>query len=265
MSIETDSEPSFRINNLKKAWQSGKPTLNGWLALPDAASAEIMAHAGWDSLTIDMQHGLIDYRDALSILRAISTTSTVPLVRVPWLDEGMIMKMLDAGAYGIICPMIDTADQAISLARACRYPPRGDRSLGPVRASLYGGPGYVSRANDQIPVFAMIETRTGINNVDEILKVDELSGLFVGPSDLSLAFGETPRLDPIGTKAEEAMIDIIKKSRAAGKFAGAFCGSVDYAIHMISNGANFVTVGSDLRFLSAKASSVVSEFRKKQK
>src|SRR5688572_26203155 len=129
----------MRENTLRKTWRNGDAAINGWLAIPSAFSAEIMAHQGFDSLTIDLQHGLIDYQVAVSMLQAISTTSVVPLARVPWNEPGIVMRVLDAGAYGVICPMIDDADDVEALVRACKYPPRGHRSYGPVRASLYAG------------------------------------------------------------------------------------------------------------------------------
>jgi len=97
----------MRENTIRTLWKAGRPVVNGWLAIPNVFSAETMAHAGWDSLTVDMQHGVVDYQAALGMLTAISTTPAIPLVRVPWLDSGIIMKMLDAGAYGVICPMIN--------------------------------------------------------------------------------------------------------------------------------------------------------------
>src|SRR6266478_5182765 len=130
----------MRENLLKALWQDGAYAVNGWVTLPATFSAEIMAQQGWDSLTIDLQHGLIDYQTAVGILQAISTTPTVPLVRVPWLDPAIIMKVLDAGAYGVICPMINSAAQAAAFVAACRYPPAGIRSCGPIRANIYAGP-----------------------------------------------------------------------------------------------------------------------------
>lgn len=252
---------AVRPNRLLEAWADGRATLNGWLAVPDATVAETMAHAGWDSLTIDMQHGLIDYGAALAMLRAIAATDVVPLVRVPWLDDGFIMKMLDAGAYGIICPMVNTGEQARQLARACRYPPRGTRSFGPVRARIYGGDGYAAHANDLLPVFAMIETREAIDNLDAILSVEELSGVYAGPSDLSLAHGEAPSFDRHGSAADSAIRRIVERAVAAGKRSGVHCATVPYAIGMLSRGADFVTVGSDMRLLSAAAQATVADFR----
>ena len=253
---------AFRDNTLLRAWRSGVHTVNGWLALPDACCAEAMAHAGWDSLTIDMQHGLVDYHDALAMLQAISTTAVMPLVRVPWLDEGIIMKMLDAGAYGIICPMINTPQQALRFARACRYPPRGVRSIGPVRAALYAGPEYASHADDMLLSLAMVETLDALANLDAILDVDELSGIYIGPSDLSLAHGLKPGMDREEPVMLQAIGTVIEKTAAAGRFCGIHCASVAYAYRMLARGANFATVGSDMRFVSAAASAVVEEFRR---
>lgn len=252
---------SLRQNRLLQSWDSGRATLNGWLAIPDAASAELMAHAGWDSLTLDMQHGLIDYPQALSMLRAISTTETVPLVRVPWLDEGFIMKMLDAGAYGIICPMINTEEQARQFTRACRYPPRGNRSFGPIRAGLYGGDGYGDHADDLLPTIAMIETLEALDNLESILKVEELTGIYIGPADLSLAHGLKPSFDQQDSTVVQAIEHIIRTAKAMGKRAGVHNATVAYAKKMVDLGADFVTVGSDLRLMNTAAREVISDFR----
>ena len=112
-------------NTLSQAWKEGKQTVNGWLAIPSCVTSEVMAHLGWDSLTFDMQHGLIDFTDTISMLASISTTKTVAMARLPWLDEGLIMKMLDAGCDALICPMVNNSADAERLVRACRYPPDG--------------------------------------------------------------------------------------------------------------------------------------------
>ena len=140
-------------------WRSEETVVNGWLHIPNSFSTEVMAHAGWDSLTIDMQHGPPEYHAALPMLQAISTTETVPLARVPWNEPGLIMRMLDAGCYGVICPMINTREQAEAFVGACRYPPEGYRSFGPYRARLYAGADYPQYANEEIVTMAMIETR----------------------------------------------------------------------------------------------------------
>src|SRR5690625_5009825 len=182
----------MRKNHLKRLWAENKAAVNGWCAIPSSFSAEVMAHQGWDSLTIDLQHGMIDYQAAIPMLQAISTTSTVPMVRVPWLEPGILMKVLDAGAYGVICPMISTREDAERLVAACRYPPQGGRSSGPIRATLYGGADYPAHANGTVVVFAMIETRQALDNLDEIVAVEGLDAVYIGPSDLASALGYKP-------------------------------------------------------------------------
>src|SRR4051812_33969149 len=202
----------MRENRIRTLWAAGKAAVNGWLAIPNVFSAETMAHAGWDALTIDTQHGVVDYDAALAMLTAISTTSVAPVVRVPWLDPGAIMKMLDAGAYGIICPMVNTRAEAERFVGAMRYPPRGNRSFGPIRAVLYGGADYAQRANDTVIAFAMIETRQALDNLDDILSVEGLDAIYIGPADLSLALGCTPKFDQEDKPVVDAIDFILAKA-----------------------------------------------------
>lgn len=263
MTQPADSIP-FRGNRLAEAWRAGRATLNGWLAIPHPASAEAMAHQGWDSLTIDMQHGMIDYSDLIPMLSAISTTRTVPLVRVPWLEEGTIMKTLDAGVHGVICPMINSRAEAERFARACRYPPKGIRSYGPVRALLYGGPDYHTHADTSVLAIAMIETREAVENLESILGVEEISALYIGPSDLALAHGHPPGFDPENPAVLEIIRHILTTANRAGKWVGIHNATVAYGERMITLGANFITAGSDLRLMVAGARQMVESFRKGQ-
>ena len=156
----------MRENALKNLMSKDLPALNGWLCLPASFSAEVMAAQGWDSLTIDLQHGLIDYQVAVGMLQAISGGRATPLVRIPWLDPAIIMKVLDAGAYGVICPMINSAEETERFVAACRYPPAGIRSFGPLRARVYAGSDYFKEANRTILAIAMIETRSALEQLD---------------------------------------------------------------------------------------------------
>tara|TARA_R110002096_G_scaffold67332_11_gene163421 strand:+ start:27784 stop:28578 length:795 start_codon:yes stop_codon:yes gene_type:complete len=250
-------------NPLIQAWKKGQPTLNGWLAIPNPSAAEAMAHQGWDSLTIDMQHGLADYQVALQMLIAISTAPkpVVAMARVPWLDEGIVMRMLDAGCFGIICPMINSKDEAARFVRSCNYAPVGTRSFGPIRVGLYEGPEYYQSANQEILSIAMIESREALENLDAILDVDELKAVYIGPADLSLALGCTPKFDQEETPVVEAIEHIVKTARAKGKWVGVHNATVAYAQRMGKLGANFVSVSSDMRLMMAGAAGVVSEFR----
>lgn len=248
-------------NPLIDEWRAGRSTLNGWLVIPNLTAAEAMAHQGWDSLTIDMQHGLSDYEAALGMLTAISTTKTVAMARVPWLDEGIIMRMLDAGCYGIICPMINNADDARRFARACLYAPEGSRSFGPIRVGIQAGADYYRNANEEVLSIAMIESREALENLDAILEVEELKAIYIGPADLSLALGCTPKFDQEAQPVVEAIERIVTSAKAAGKWVGVHNATVSYARRMTALGADFVSVGSDLRFMTDGAAAVVSEFR----
>ena len=186
----------MRENKLKTLWKNGGVAVNGWLGIPSSASAESMARCGWDSLVVDMQHGLVDYTDAVPMLQAISQTDATPMVRVPWNMPDIIMKSLDAGAYGIVCPMINTPAECEEFIQNCRYAPRGRRSFGPIRAVMYGGADYWKYANETILTIAMIETQQALDNLDAILKTDGLDAIYVGPSDLGLSLGFQPRPDP---------------------------------------------------------------------
>ena len=140
----------MRKNKIKQMMKDGKPVINGWLSIPSTVSAEAMAHQGWDSLTIDLQHGLVDYTNALPMLQTISSTNVTPLTRVNWNEPGQIMKLLDAGSYGLICPMVSNKKQAENFVQASMYPPNGYRSFGPIRGMLYGGNDYAKNADSEM-------------------------------------------------------------------------------------------------------------------
>jgi 4-hydroxy-2-oxoheptanedioate aldolase len=251
----------MRPNRLRTIWRSGGTAVNGWLAIPNSFSAETMAHQGWDALTIDLQHGVVDYAQMLTMLQAISTTETVPVVRVPWLEPGILMKALDAGAYGVICPMVNTREDAQKLVAYTHYAPRGTRSFGPVRALLYGGADYAQHANDTIVSFAMIETALALDNLDAILSVEGLDAIYVGPSDLSLALGCTPTFDDLDPKASDAVDHILARAKAHGVVAGIHNGSPEAALARIAKGFQFVTVSSDARLMAAGAQQVMARMR----
>ena len=252
----------MRENRLRALWKADQAAVNGWLAIPNSFSAEVMSHQGWDSLTIDLQHGVIDYAAMVTMLQAISTTATVPVVRVPWLEPGIIMKSLDAGAYGVICPMVSTREEAQRFIAYTNYAPRGTRSFGPVRATLYGGADYPAQANDTIVRFAMIETAQALDNLDAILSVDGLDAIYIGPSDLSLALGCKPVFDDVDPKAAQAIDHIVERAKAHGVVAGIHNGRPDVALARIAHGFRFVTVSSDARMLAAGSQELLGAMRR---
>ncbi len=252
----------MRKNKLKQIFKDGKAVINGWCQIPNSFSAEVMAHMGWDSLTVDMQHGVVDYPNALQMLQAISTTETVPMVRVNWNEPGQIMKILDAGAYGIICPMVSNREQAEKFVQACIYPPEGYRSYGPVRGLIYGGSDYAEHANEEILKLAMIETKEAIEKLDEIMSTPGLDGIYIGPADLSLAINEKPGFDkPEDSPTYKQILNILKHAKKNKIVAGIHNATPEYAKKMISLGFQLVTVGSDQRYMSAGAREAVSKLK----
>lgn len=252
----------MRANGLRTAWGAGKQTVNGWLSIPAPFAAELMAHAGFDSLTIDLQHGLVDYQAAVGMLQAISTTPVVPLARLPWREAGLAMKLLDAGAYGLICPMVNTRSQAEEFVSFCNYAPKGQRSYGPVRAQVYAGMDYAQHANDTVLALAMIETVEALGNLDAVLSTPGLDGIYVGPADLSLSMGEPARLDPEYPRVVEAIGQVVAAAKRHGLRTGIHTGSVAYAKRMHEAGFDFVTLLSDARMMSMQAATMVQAMGK---
>jgi 4-hydroxy-2-oxoheptanedioate aldolase len=252
----------MRKNKVKKMMAEGKSVINGWLSIPSTASAETMAHQGWDSVTIDMQHGLVDYSNALPMLQTISSTEVTSLVRVNWNEPGQIMKILDAGCYGVICPMVSNKSETERFVQACMYPPNGYRSYGPTRGLIYGGSDYANHADNEILKFAMIETKESLEKLDEIMSTTGLDGIYIGPADLSLAVGEAPGFDKSeNTKTYSQILKILEHAKKNNIFAGIHNATPEYAQKMIDKGFNFVTIGSDLKLMSARAKSVIEKMK----
>ena len=249
-------------NRVKQLWLEGRTTVNGWLAIPSGFSAEVMAQAGWDSLTVDLQHGLQDYMTMVACFQAIQSHPVLPMVRVPWNEPGIIGKVLDAGAYGVICPMVNTRTEAEAFVAACLYPPRGKRSNGPIRAGIYGvTTGYQKTANDEVLCIPMIETQEALDNLDAILDVPGISAVYIGPSDLGFSMGLIPILDREEPQILAAYERVVAATRQRGIIAGVHCGSVAYAARAIGMGFRLVTVGSDAVFINQAARATVSGLR----
>tara|TARA_B100001564_G_scaffold303863_1_gene272200 strand:+ start:126 stop:914 length:789 start_codon:yes stop_codon:yes gene_type:complete len=252
----------MRKNKAKEIIKNGKAVINGWLQIPSTVSAETMAQQGWDSLTIDMQHGLVDYTNAMPMMQVISATEVVPLARVNWNEPGQIMKILDAGCYGVICPMVSNRKEAENFIQACQYPPKGYRSFGPIRASIYGGNDYAKQADNEVLKLAMIETKEALEKLDEILDTPNLDGIYIGPADLSLSVGEEPGFDKSeNTKAYKEILRILEAAKKRNLLAGLHNGTAEYAQKMIEKGFNLVTVGSDSRYIGAGAKSDLEKLK----
>ena len=255
---ERKGRAPIRPNHLKAAWRDGRATLGGWLTIDSAFSAELMAHQGFDWLCVDMQHGLIDFGDAVTMLQAISTTDVVPLVRVPWNDPAPIMQALDAGAYGVIVPLVSTAAEAERAVAACRYPPDGIRSSGAARGSLYGGDGYAEHANAEVACVVMIETAEALVNLDAILATPGVDAAYVGPSDLAYALGIQPTGDNPDPRHVAAVAAVLEACRRHGVTPGIHTHSATYSRRYIEDGFQMVMLGADSRFLRTGAAEIAS-------
>ena len=248
----------MRKNTLKEKMLRGECTTNGWCALGSTYAAELLGHAGFDSVTVDMQHGMFDFTQAMPMLQALSATPTVPIVRAPWNDTAIIMHLLDAGAYGVICPMINNRAEAERLVAACRYAPTGMRSFGPARGLLYGGADYFDHANDEIVVLAMIETLDGIANLDDILATPGLDGIYIGPADLALVLGARPGTDLTDQRCIDTIAHILARAKAHQKFAGIFCASGQVGAIRRKQGFHMVTLTHEAVYLTQAAKSHIA-------
>jgi 4-hydroxy-2-oxoheptanedioate aldolase len=242
-------------NPLRETLKSGKTAINGWVAIPSPYAVETYAGQGFDSVTIDMQHGNTYPANAVSLFQAVRAASPqiTPMARPAWNDPAAIMQILDAGSLGIICPMINTRAQAEALVQSARYAPLGGRSFGPYRAGVTYGADYWKHANEQVLVFAMIETREALANLDDIIAVKGIDGVYLGPSDLSLSLGKTPTLAPSDGEVLAAMKTILTKTRAKGLYAGAHTDGAATALQRLKEGWQFTTLLNDVRAMATQA------------
>lgn len=239
----------MRANRIRERWAVRETAISGWLSIGSTYSAEIIGYSGVDCVTVDLQHGMIDVQTMIGMLQAISSTPATPIVRVPAYDAPLIMKTLDAGAYGIICPMIDSVSEATAFVAATRYPPKGFRSFGPARGLLYGGADYFDHADATLVRMAMIETQQGLAAVEDICAIDGLDGIFVGPNDLALALGKAPSNKPTEPEIVAAIDHCVSVARDCGKHAGIFCSSGADANRRASEGFSFVVPNSEANIL----------------
>ncbi|MBT7077184.1 MAG: 2,4-dihydroxyhept-2-ene-1,7-dioic acid aldolase [Pelagibacterales bacterium] len=238
----------MKKNGIQEAWNNGQNIVNGWSSIANTFNSEILAVSGFDSVTIDMQHGLVGYQKVVEMLQAISGYNITPMVRVPWNDPSMVMRCLDAGAYGIICPMVNTKEECEKFVAACRYPPKGNRSFGPIRARMYAGDDYFKHANDTLLNFAMIETSEAVDNLDKILSVEELDAVYIGPSDLAVTMGYAP--GAYEKEVEDCLSYIIEMCKKKNIKAGIHCPDGKTVKERFDMGYNLGTISADAALLS---------------
>ena len=238
----------MRANGIKQLWDNNQPVVNGWASIANTFSAEILAASGFDSVTMDMQHGLVGYQKVVEMLQAVSGYNITPMVRVPWNDPSMVMRCLDAGAYGIICPMVNTKEECEKFVSACRYTPRGNRSFGPARAKIYGGDDYLEYADNTLLNFAMIETSEAVDNLDKILSVEELDAVYVGPSDLAITMGYLPGV--YEKEVEDCISYIVETCKKKNIKAGIHCPNGKSVKERFDIGYNLGTISADSALLT---------------
>lgn len=250
-------------NKVKQIWASGKAVLNGWLATPSGLTAEVIAQCGFDSVTVDMQPGVQDYISMVQCFQAMGGHAVTPMVRVPWNEPGIIGKVLDGGAYGLICPMINTPQEVMNLVSYAKYPSVGTRSNGPIRAGMYGAAGaYQRTANEELVLLPMMETKSAVENMEAILDVQGIDGVYVGPSDLGFSYGIEPTLDHTEPDILKIYERIVKECAKRKLYPSIHCSGAEGAGRAINMGFKLVTLSSEVGLMSTYAKMQVTQTRK---
>jgi 4-hydroxy-2-oxoheptanedioate aldolase len=252
----------MRANRVKRQLRAGEASLGTWLSLGSPLAAEQLTQAGFDWLNIEQEHGAIDATLTQSLLQAISIApDVVPLIRVPWNEGAYIKRALDAGAYGLVIPMVSSREEAEWAVRWSKYPPRGVRSIGGLRTRLYGGDDYVEHANDELLVIIQIEHADGVRNARDILSVPGIDAYFIGPNDLCASMGLQPSLEPNDPRFWEALEEVQRAARDVGVAPGIHVASAERAAYMIDRGYQFISMASDAGFMASAAMTAVRTAR----
>lgn len=238
-------------DRFRRAAKEGRTLFNAWLMLNNPFLIELIGEAGWDCLTIDQQHGAGGNDALVACLTAAKAWGLPAIVRVANNDPGLVGRALDAGAQGVMCPLIGGVDDAESFVRAVKYPPRGLRSWGPYRARLDSQGDYFTQANAFTIACPQIETKGALDELDEILSLDGVDMVCFGPNDLSVAL--TGRLDIWAKEVQEAMTLVLKKAREYGVMTLIFANDVAFAKPRMAEGWNVVAIGTDIGWFSEAA------------
>jgi 4-hydroxy-2-oxoheptanedioate aldolase len=254
----------MRANPVKKILREGRPTFGAWLSLGDLYATRVMARAGFDWLTLDLEHSAIDWSQAAMIFAAVADAGCVPLARVPQGSHDYIKRVLDAGAWGVVVPMVDTVEQARTAVRACKYPPVGNRSLGGGMHSMNFGTNateYYKRANDEILVVLQTESPTGIANAEAIYSTPGVDAIFVGPVDLRANMRAADGTEASDAEFEAALQRIVDVGKKTGTPTGMHVMDPDAALRRAGQGMQFIAVASELRFMTQKAQETLARLR----
>lgn len=253
----------MRPNRVKQLWREGVPVVAGWCSTADPYTAEVMARGGFDALILDMQHGMAIGPDrAASWLQVVGQNPDVtPMVRVPWNEPAFIQWVLDAGAMGVIIPMVNNLDDARKAVGACRYPPIGYRSNGPNRARYVNGVDYFERANEEVICLAMMETVEAIESIDKIAKLPGLDGYYIGPTDLAISMDVKPAFDVKDARHVAGVQKVVDVAKANGQVAGIHVGTVEEGVRRFKQGFNLMPICSDIWILAAGIARNISDFK----
>jgi len=252
----TRPEDTVTPNHLKRALREGRPQFGTLLNFGDPLVAEVMASAGFDWLLVDTEHGPIDLAPLATMFATITRYPVAPLVRVHALNEENVKRVLDAGAWGVLAPNVRTREEAELLARACKYPPAGVRSLGAGRFALSfktDPATYFARANDEILVIAQIEHVDAVHDIDAILGVPGIDACYVGPNDFCASLGLAPSLEPPHPEFEAAMQRVLAAAQRHGVIAGIHCATTETVNRRIEQGWRLVGMLNDQRLLLSAA------------
>ena len=247
--------------SLARRLRAGETVHTGWCGLPYPIVAELVGREGFPAVTLDSQHGLWDIASLVTGIAQVRQAGAAAIVRIPVGEFATVSRALDFGAEGVIAPMINTPADARAYVACAKFPPLGERSWGPHRATtLANMPDqkvYLREANELIVTFAMIETQTALNNVEAIAATPGIDALFLGPADLSIALSNGANVDPLSSEVDRELDRIIAAARKAGKIMGAYCHSAERAVALAKRGVRFLAVGSDMAFLRAGAAAAL--------
>jgi 4-hydroxy-2-oxoheptanedioate aldolase len=252
-----------KTNRVKELWKQGKPAVQGWCSTGNPYIAEMMAHAGFDAVVIDWQHGVgVSQESVVACLQAIGSSDAVPIVRVPWNSPEYISYVLDAGAYGVIVPMVNSYAEAEAAGRSCRYAPRGIRSIAANRPTLSEPLGeYIKRANDDVICLVMVETAKALENVEEIARAPEIDGLYIGPSDLSLDMGVNLADWANDDRHLAAVQRVFAAANANGIVPCHHGAGPAVSAKLVNLGSRLCQIGNDMRMLGTSTAEALSAFR----
>jgi 4-hydroxy-2-oxoheptanedioate aldolase len=233
--------------------RNGQPSVGSWLTLCSPVSAEIMAHIGWDWLVVDVEHSPVGFDTMVNCFRAVQLGGAVPMARVPWNDTVWIQRTLDAGALGLVVPMVNSAADAEHVVSNMKYATEGQRSFGGSRVAPYIDGDYRTWADEHLAVIVMIETIQAVEHAEAILAVEGVVGCFIGPNDLALSMGLSQKDMGPGTAHEAAMLAVLAAAKKTGKAAGKHCFNAAEVTLRIGQGFQFLALGSDTAFVAQAA------------